>query len=126
MISLTFCLLAKHLHMGIFFYSVYIYKCIEISTVFKKERGGNILQRPSTTSTWCHITCSSHIGLWKNVSIWLGLSFYTCWGPTSLPMVLAYIYSTLNTLNQGTLWQLVGPWKLLEVSSLFIFLHYYL
>ena len=33
---------------------------------------------------------------------------------------LVYLYSTLNTLNRGTLRQLVGPWKLLEVSSLFV------
>ena len=29
---------------------------------------------------------------------------------------LAYLYSCLDTLSQGTLCQLVGPWKLLEVS----------
>ena len=34
---------------------------------------------------------------------------------------LAYLYSTLDTLSQGTLQQLAGPWKLLEeVSSLSI------
>ena len=33
---------------------------------------------------------------------------------------LAYLYSTLNTLSRGTLWQLVGRQKLLEVSSLAI------
>ena len=31
---------------------------------------------------------------------------------------LAYLYSTLDTLNQGTFRQLMGPWMLLEVSSL--------
>ena len=31
---------------------------------------------------------------------------------------LAYLYSTFDTLSRGTLRQLVGPWKLLEVSSL--------
>ena len=49
--------------------------------------GGSTLLRPSTTSIWCRITCFSHRGLWKSVSVWLGLSFFTCWGPTSLPMV---------------------------------------
>ena len=29
---------------------------------------------------------------------------------------LAYFYSSLDTLSQGTLYQLAGPWKLLEVS----------
>ena len=29
---------------------------------------------------------------------------------------LAYFYSSLDTLSRGTLHQLVGPWKLLEVS----------
>ena len=33
---------------------------------------------------------------------------------------LAYLYSTFDALNQGTLRQLLGPWKLLEVSYLFI------
>ena len=33
---------------------------------------------------------------------------------------LAYLYSTLDTLSRGILWQLVGPWKLFEVSSLSI------
>ena len=33
---------------------------------------------------------------------------------------LAYLYSTLDTFSRGTLRQLVGPWKLLEVSSLSI------
>ena len=33
---------------------------------------------------------------------------------------LAYLYSTLDTPSWGTLRQLVGPWKLLEVSSLSI------
>ena len=31
---------------------------------------------------------------------------------------LAYLYSTFDTLSRGTLRQLVGPWKLLKVSSL--------
>ena len=31
---------------------------------------------------------------------------------------LAYLYSTFDTLNRGTLRQLVGTWKLLEVSFL--------
>ena len=34
---------------------------------------------------------------------------------------LAYLYSILDTLSRGTLQQLVGHWKLLEVSSLSIF-----
>ena len=33
---MTFCLLAKHLHIGLF-ELVYIYECIEISTIFKKS-----------------------------------------------------------------------------------------
>ena len=33
----------------------------------------------------------------------------------------AYLYSSLDTLNWGTLHQLVEPWKLLEVSSFFLF-----
>ena len=32
---------------------------------------------------------------------------------------LAYLYSTLDTLSWGTLWQHMGLWKLLEVNSLF-------
>ena len=32
---------------------------------------------------------------------------------------LAYLYSFLNTLSQGTLRRLVGPWNLLEVSFFF-------
>ena len=33
---MTFCLFVKHLYISIF-YSVYIYECIEISTIFKKS-----------------------------------------------------------------------------------------
>ena len=33
---------------------------------------------------------------------------------------LTYLYSTLDTLSRGILWQLVGPWKLFEVNSLSI------
>ena len=29
---------------------------------------------------------------------------------------LAYLYSSLDTLSQGTLRRLVGPWKLLKIS----------
>ena len=32
---------------------------------------------------------------------------------------LAYLYFSLDTLSRGTLYQLMGPWKLLEVSCLF-------
>ena len=39
------------------------------------------------------------------------------WGQAGL----AYLYSFLDTLSQGTLPQLVGLWKLLEISSLFSF-----
>ena len=49
--------------------------------------GGSTPLRPFAASTWCWITCFSHRGLWKSVSVWLGLSFFTCWGPTFLPMV---------------------------------------
>ena len=34
---------------------------------------------------------------------------------------LIYLYFSLDTLSRGTLRQLVGPWKLLKVSSLFFF-----
>ena len=40
--------------------------------------GGSTPLRPSVISTWCQITCFSHKGLRKSVSIWLGLSFFTC------------------------------------------------
>ena len=33
----------------------------------------------------------------------------------------AYLYSSLDMLNRGTLHQLLGPWKLLKVSSLFFY-----
>ena len=34
---------------------------------------------------------------------------------------LTYLYSSLDMPSRGTLCQLVGPWKLLEVNSLFYF-----
>ena len=49
--------------------------------------GGSTPLKPSTTLTWCQITCSSHRGLGRSVSVWLGLSFSTCWGLIFLPMV---------------------------------------
>ena len=36
---------------------------------------------------------------------------------------LTYLYSSLDTLSQGTLRQLVGSWNLLEVNSFFLFLY---
>ena len=70
--------------------------------------GGSTPLRPSSILTWCQITCFSHKGLQRSVSVWLGFSFFTCWGLTFLPMVgkrcLAYLYSTLDTLSRGTLW----------------------
>ena len=33
---------------------------------------------------------------------------------------LAYLYSSLDMLSRGTLCQLVGPWKLIEVGSLIL------
>ena len=35
---------------------------------------------------------------------------------------LAYLYSSVDTLSRETLCQLVGPWKLPEVSPFFPFL----
>ena len=59
---------------------------------------------------------------WQMVSLrWLALfrnfrgAREANWGQACL----AYLYSSLDTLSRGTLRQLVGPWKLLEVSSLF-------
>ena len=49
--------------------------------------GGSTPLRPFATSTWCRITCFSHRGLQRSVSIWLGPSFYICWELTSSPMV---------------------------------------
>ena len=49
--------------------------------------GGSTPLRPSSILTWCQITCFSHKGLQRSVSVWLGFSFFTCWGLTSLPMV---------------------------------------
>ena len=49
---------------------------------------------------------------------WLALFHYfeeareANWGQ----VCLAYLYSSLDTLSRGTLHQLLGPWKLLEVS----------
>ena len=48
--------------------------------------GGSTPMRPSATSAWCWITCSSYRGPRRNVSVWLRPSFSTCWEPTSLPM----------------------------------------
>jgi len=103
--------------------------------------------RPPATSIWCWITCSFHRGPGRNVFVWLGLSFSTCWRLISLPMVgkrchwggwpssrtlerhkkanwgqacLTYLYSSFDTLRRGTLQQFVGPWKLFKVSYLFI------
>lgn len=49
--------------------------------------GGSTPLRPSAILTWFQITCSFHRGPWRSVSVWLGLSFFTCWGPIYLPMV---------------------------------------
>ena len=53
---------------------------------------------------------------------WLALfqEFGEAWKANQGQTCLAYLYSTLNTLSRGTLQQLVGSWKLLEVSYLFI------
>ena len=37
---MTFCLFVKHLYMSIF-YSVYIYECIKINSVFEKRNNDN-------------------------------------------------------------------------------------
>ena len=62
-------------------------RCVEHLVRFRHVGGGSTPLRPFATSTWCGITCFSHRGLWRSMSIWLGLSFYTCWELTSLPMV---------------------------------------
>ena len=49
--------------------------------------GGSTPLRPSAISNWCRITCSSYRELGRSVSVWLGISFSTCWGLNSLPMV---------------------------------------
>ena len=59
----------------------------------------------------------------KTVSLrWLTLfqDFANAWRANWGQACLAYLYSTLDTLSRGTLRQLVGPWKLLEVSYLSI------
>ena len=54
---------------------------------------------------------------WLNFFRDFGEVWKANWGQACL----AYLYSTLDTLSQGTLRQFVAPWKLLEVSYLFIF-----
>ena len=110
-------------------------------------QGGSTPSTPSVTLTWCQITCFSHkrtmeehvwmarafllhfLGayLFTNggqvVSLrWLTLfqGFADAWRANWGQACLAYLYSSLDTLSRGTLRQLVGPWKLLKVSSLSI------
>ena len=54
---------------------------------------------------------------------WLTLfqDFGEAWRANWRQACLTYLYSTLDTLSRGTLWRLVGPWKLLEISSVFTF-----
>ena len=53
---------------------------------------------------------------------WLAIfrDFERSWAANWRTICLAYLYSSLDTLSQGTLCQLVGPWKLIKVSF-FIF-----
>ena len=59
---------------------------------------------------------------------WLALfcDFGEAWEANWGQACLVYLYSSLDTLSRGTLHQLVGPWKLLKVSSLFLFFYSFL
>ena len=102
-----------------------------------------MLQRRSATPILRQTSCIVYKGQLRSVPGWLGSFCCTCWGVylfanggqmVSLRWLaifrdferarttnwgqacLAYFYSSLDTLSRGTLRQLVGPWKLLEVS----------